>query len=275
MRERDVHKRLHSLISSHAVQLNSTDSLRNVKIQPRSGQSFQWFYDLTQQDAQQEIISRCAPPSPGERPKIDLLILDNYSTLSDGLEDENSAVAFKPVAGLITDLRGKGVSTILVHHARKDGQAMRGSQSMEVVFDNIISLRKPDIGSGEFATFDLRFEKVRAQRTAKHEPRRWMLTPSNGWQIDDNIDPQTTMDRVLEAIESLEYTSQKEVASALQLSEACVSKTIKKLDVLGRLSSGKLRERFTAAQKLRNSGGFEPFPPIDLTADDALASEPF
>ena len=53
------------------------------------------------------------------RDRVDLVIFDNFTTLSDSLGDENSAGAMKPALTLMLKLKQAGIAAILVHHSNK------------------------------------------------------------------------------------------------------------------------------------------------------------
>lgn len=91
---------------------------------------------------------------------VDLLILDNVSTLFNGVI-ENEAEGWEPVQGWLLELRRRGISVCLVHHSGKAGQ-QRGTSKREDILDVVIGLRKPDgYEPAEGARFEVHFEKAR------------------------------------------------------------------------------------------------------------------
>ncbi len=92
---------------------------------------------------------------------VDLIILDNKSTLC-RTGDDNAASDWQPMQEWMLNLRARGKSVLLIHHAGKNGSA-RGSSMIEVPLDTVIALKKPvdhDPTAGLVA--EVHFEKARA-----------------------------------------------------------------------------------------------------------------
>ena len=91
---------------------------------------------------------------------IDLLILDNLSTLTAVVRD-NDAESWGPIQDYLLRLRRRNISVLIVHHAGKGGQ-QRGTSRREDVLDTVISLRRPsDYEPTEGARFEVHIEKGR------------------------------------------------------------------------------------------------------------------
>jgi putative DNA primase/helicase len=73
--------------------------------------------------------------------KIDLLILDNLSTLCT-TGSESAGEAWVPMQNWLLRLRRQGVSVLLVHHAGTNGR-QRGTSRREDALDTVIALRRP------------------------------------------------------------------------------------------------------------------------------------
>jgi AAA domain len=69
-----------------------------------------------------------------------LVVFDNLSTLTDKIEDENSAGAMKPMQALLTHLKKINVAVIVVHHAGKNSKAFRGSSNIATTFERILGV---------------------------------------------------------------------------------------------------------------------------------------
>jgi hypothetical protein len=67
-----------------------------------------------------EFVTKCVRHNG-----IDLVILDNFSTLGE-VEDENTASSFNSIQQFLLQLKVEGVATMLVHHANKTGEDFRG-----------------------------------------------------------------------------------------------------------------------------------------------------
>jgi len=91
---------------------------------------------------------------------VDLLILDNLSTLTAVIRD-NDAESWSPIQEYLLRLRRRNISAVIVHHANKGGQ-QRGTSRREDVLDTVISLRRPsDYEPVNGARFEVHIEKGR------------------------------------------------------------------------------------------------------------------
>ena len=90
---------------------------------------------------------------------IDLLILDNLSTLTCG--SEGASDAWLPMQNWLLRLRRKGIAVLIVHHAGVNGK-QRGTSRREDALDTVIALRRPaDYSPEEGARFEVHIEKAR------------------------------------------------------------------------------------------------------------------
>jgi putative DNA primase/helicase len=90
---------------------------------------------------------------------IELLVLDNLSSLTSALREDYSGWA--PVQHWLLRLRRRGISTLIVHHCGKDG-AQRGTTRREDMLDTTISLVRPcDYTAGQAQRFEVHVEKRR------------------------------------------------------------------------------------------------------------------
>lgn len=91
---------------------------------------------------------------------VSLVVVDNLSTLCRSGR-ENEAESWEPVQRWILDLRRRGISVVLIHHAGKGGQ-QRGTSKREDILDTVISLKRPeDYNTDEGARFEVLFQKSR------------------------------------------------------------------------------------------------------------------
>ena len=95
-----------------------------------------------------------------EHPEIELVILDNLSTLvRSGVENE--AQSWQILQDWLLALRSANISVIFIHHSGKNG-SQRGTSRREDVLDTVISLRRtPDYSPNRGAEFEVHFEKTR------------------------------------------------------------------------------------------------------------------
>jgi putative DNA primase/helicase len=90
----------------------------------------------------------------------DLLIIDNISTLC-RQGKENESESWESMQTWLLNLRRRGISVLLVHHAGKGG-AQRGTSRREDILDTVLSLKRPDdYQTTEGARFEIHFEKCR------------------------------------------------------------------------------------------------------------------
>lgn len=92
--------------------------------------------------------------------EVDFLVLDNLSTLVNG-GIENDAESWISMQAWLLQLRRRGVTVLIVHHAGRGGNA-RGTSKREDVLDTVIQLRQPDdYDPDEGARFEVHLTKAR------------------------------------------------------------------------------------------------------------------
>lgn len=91
---------------------------------------------------------------------VRLVVVDNLATLCrNGRENESDS--WLPVQSWLLDLRRRGLSVLLVHHAGKSGD-QRGTSAKEDIMDTVISLRRPQgYAMQEGARFEFHLTKAR------------------------------------------------------------------------------------------------------------------
>jgi KaiC/GvpD/RAD55 family RecA-like ATPase len=118
---------------------------------------------------------------------VELLILDNLSSLTAGLR-ENDSDAWSPIQEWLLRLRRRGISVLIVHHAGKRGE-QRGTSRREDVLDTSLSLRRPsDYTPAQGARFEVHIEKGRGLHGEDAKPFEARLDLSEGktaWSIKD------------------------------------------------------------------------------------------
>lgn len=145
-----------------------------------------------------------------------------------------------------------GLTTILIHHARKDGNALRGSASIEVTFEVVLELRKPKIERMGAACFSPHFGKFRQKKGEQLLPRLWSLTEA-GWEIGEEVDLDAD-NAALHCVKSLQFVSQTEVAVHLGLAKGTVSKHLATAVERKLISREDLKDCFAKARRLREEG---------------------
>jgi len=245
MHLQDLQERLKMLSGSAVTDLDLAKVGENLSLIARQDQKpTSTFFDVTDEEHQIELLRRC------KNDKIDVLIIDNLSTVADGLQDENDATAFRCVQSFLLRMKQAGITTILVHHARKDGQEPRGSTALATTFEAILGLKKPSVPVHGKASFVASFSKFRAQGGASTTPRTWTLE-EDGWTVKE--DPEDELTATLSAIQSLQFVAQKELAVHFGVTEGGMSKRIQKLVASGRITKEGVWDYLGRARKLREA----------------------
>lgn len=90
---------------------------------------------------------------------VDLLVLDNLSTLTNS--SEGASDAWLPMQNWLLRLRRKGIAVLIVHHAGVNGR-QRGTSRREDALDTVIALRRPmNYSAEQGARFEIHIEKAR------------------------------------------------------------------------------------------------------------------
>ncbi|OQW61512.1 MAG: hypothetical protein A4S14_17100 [Proteobacteria bacterium SG_bin9] len=105
----------------------------------------------------------------------DFLILDNMSTLTNG-GAENDAESWNAMQEWLLQLRRRGITVLIVHHAGRSGNA-RGTSKREDVLDTIVQLKRPsDYLPSDGARFEVHLTKARGLFGDDVEPFEAKLT---------------------------------------------------------------------------------------------------
>lgn len=164
---------------------------------------------------------------------VEFMVIDNVSTLVNGGR-ENDAESWDAMQGWLLQLRRRGVSVLLVHHAGR-GDNARGTSKREDVLDTVIHLRRPDdYDIEEGARFECHLTKARGVFGEDALPFEAQLHVSNGadlWVC------KVLRDREMERVEEMtrEEMSVRDIASELGLSKSKVQRMQTKLRAEGRL----------------------------------------
>ena len=247
MTERTVQDRLRTLLDSGAVQGLDTEAAgQNLKIESRQGQALTVdFHDLLNPEHQDRLLDDL------RRDRVELVIFDNFTTLSDSLGDENSAGAMKPALTLMLKLKQAGVAAILVHHSNKSEDNYRGSTAIAATFEVILGLKRaedPRVDRRYSAGFLIKADKFRARRDDTMEDRRAFLIDGK-WELDGIEDQQAT--RVVQAIRSRRYVNQKEIAEALGIDQRRVSEALNRALAFDMITEAEWKKCREAAKELR------------------------
>jgi putative DNA primase/helicase len=168
--------------------------------------------------------------------KIDLLILDNLSSLTAVIRD-NDAESWGPIQDWLLKLRRRGISVLIVHHAGKGGQ-QRGTSRREDVLDTSISLRRPqDYNPTEGARFEVHLEKARGVHGDAAKPFEAKLQTRDGvavWTMQEIEDVELA--RVKALLDS--ELSVRDIAEETGISKSKVQRLKKKMEAEQRAEAG-------------------------------------
>jgi hypothetical protein len=201
---------------------------RNLSILARQAQDPEAeFPDLGTPEGQRAIVQRC------RRGKIDLLVLDNLSTLFT-LEDENSASAVRPAVKLLMRLKQAGVACLVIHHSNKGGESYRGSTMLATTFEVILKLSKgADTRDDKGTAFEVTFEKFRGlKRDEVTTPRKLHLeeVSPGAFQWKAAKAARAHLEALAEAIKTGLFSSQRALAEHFKVNPSTIHRW--KLDMI-------------------------------------------
>lgn len=160
-------------------------------------------------------------------PDVNMLVLDNLSTLC-RTGKENEAQSWQPIQSWLLDLRRRGMSVLLVHHAGKSGD-QRGTSAREDIMDTVISLRRPrEYSMAEGARFQVHLTKARGIMGDDAKPFEAHLKDENTrlhWEVQELEDVE------MEALKKLlaEGLSVRDCAEEMGISKSAVQRMKRRL----------------------------------------------
>lgn len=234
------------------------------------------FVDLADDDSRRTLLERI------QREKIDLVILDNLSTLA-AFEDEKAASAFNGPVDFLQRLKSIGTACILVHHTNKGGENFRGSTRIAATFETLVLLKATDApefiveeaeeeeaekgdeeeweegedeGSSASTGFTLSWHKYRGMRDSSIQDGAVCVLVTNTkrkeahWKILDG--DQALLLNMVEMVRSGQYATQKELAEALATSTATLSRMKRRAMQQGRITKQEWDKCLKEAAEQRN-----------------------
>ena len=159
---------------------------------------------------------------------VDMVVLDNIATLC-RTGKENEAQSWQVMQSWLLDLRRRGITVLLIHHAGKSGD-QRGTSAREDIMDTVISLRRPrEYSMAEGARFEVHLTKARSVLGDDAKPfEANLVTEGNAlhWQIKVLEDVELeTLKRLLS-----EGYSIRDCAEEMGKSKGAIQRLKKKLD---------------------------------------------
>lgn len=159
---------------------------------------------------------------------VDMVVLDNIATLC-RTGKENESQSWQTMQAWLLELRRRGITVLLIHHAGKSGD-QRGTSAREDIMDTVISLRRPrEYSMAEGARFEVHLTKARAVLGDDAKPFEANLVAEGNalhWQIKVLEDVEQ---EVLKRLLSDGY-SIRDCAEEMGKSKGAIQRLKKKLD---------------------------------------------
>ena len=233
-------------LSIKATDADQESVYKNLQIISRQDQMMNLgFLNLGNKESQKSLINYV------ENEGIRVVILDNFSTLVD-MPDENSASCMQPFQNFLLNLKQREVSTLLVHHTRKNpnGQQMayRGSQKLSVTFDNILQLEPTESDQDHEdngCSFHITSDKQRRGGEINCALRLNSVTGS--WEIIEHIPKH--LRELRDAIHLDQFKNQNELADHLGTDQSTVSRRMSNAIQLGILSNERIKDSYKLAKE--------------------------
>jgi hypothetical protein len=164
---------------------------------------------------------------------VEFLVLDNLSTLVSAGR-ENDAESWDAMQGWLLNLRRRGVSVLMIHHAGR-GENARGTSKREDVLDTVIHLRRPeDYLANEGARFEVHLTKARGifgDDAAPFEAKLETLDGKATWTT--RALPDLEAEQVLELTQA--RMSVRDIAAEMGIGKSKVARIQARLKEEGRL----------------------------------------
>lgn len=220
------------------------------------------YYHKTRQDHRGSFLDLGEPAwlpelvRTVEAGEYKLVILDNLSTLSPSLEDENSAAAWAPLNETVVALKHLGVAVLLVHHTGKGatkGASYRGSSNLTTTLETSISLER--VGEdmedqGGNARFKVVLEKFRNHGMPEIHQKVLKLD-TFGWVVE--VDEFALTETLVRRAKSLRYVTQEELGKTMGLQQYQVSRVLKKAIAQGLCTRGEFDTWLRNAKDIREN----------------------
>jgi putative DNA primase/helicase len=167
---------------------------------------------------------------------FDCLILDNLSSLASGVE-ENRGDHYEPIANWLLELRRRKITVIIIHHAGRQGDVMRGHTKREDACSWIIQLRDAKQENESGAKFVTHFAKPSRNTGDSMRDLLWHFTTDEDGlvqihcELSELSEYETFIQHVMEGIEI-----QADIAEMMNKPKGTVSKWATKAVKEGRIT---------------------------------------
>ena len=159
---------------------------------------------------------------------VDMVVLDNIATLC-RTGKENESQSWQTMQAWLLELRRRGMTVLLIHHAGKSGD-QRGTSAREDIMDTVISLRRPrGYSMAEGARFEVHLTKARGILGDDAKPfEANLITEGNAlhWQVRELEDVE--LDELKRLLR--EGYSIRDCAEEMGKSKGAIQRLKKKLD---------------------------------------------
>ena len=159
---------------------------------------------------------------------VNMVVLDNIASLC-RTGKENESQSWQTMQAWLLELRRRGMTVLLIHHAGKSGD-QRGTSAREDIMDTVISLRRPrEYSMAEGARFEVHLTKARGILGDDAKPfEANLVTEGNAlhWQVRELEDVE------LESLRRLlkEGYSIRDCAEEMGKSKGAIQRLKKKLE---------------------------------------------
>lgn len=205
-----------------------------------------------------------------EQHNIELIIIDNLTTLS-GQVDENSSQEMKAFNSFLLRAKQKQVALLVVHHSGKGlNSGPRGSSAIMATLNLLLKLEastSEKAANDQDTKFTVVFEKNR--NNVDMIPVDVKLTKpfdDDDQEEDDKqilliLDPESesTAKRVARLLKTKKYKTQMELATACAMSQSAVSKQLKECLRIGVLVAGEAECLLAEARSIEGSDDVQDF----------------
>lgn len=166
---RSLQDRIRRLMGGHEFAPESFHTLT------RDDQAGGILPDLNDINAQTMFLA-CIPEG------VELVVLDNLSTLTTGADgkESNAWESWDSMQRLLLELRRRGISCWIVHHANKSGLEQSGTERKKHIMDTVVSLRRHEAVDGAVPGFtDIEIHIVKGRDLPPGHVEPYLATLAN------------------------------------------------------------------------------------------------
>jgi hypothetical protein len=193
-------------------------------------------------DKERELLNLCDPCYQEVlldycmQEKVKVVFLDNLSSLFRGMK-ENEADSWEQVLDWLLMLRQSGIAVVIVHHANRDGNEMRGTSRREDTANWVIKV-SPNFKFAKISTgtaFTTTFTKNREDNGKQEWSMDWTFITEDG-KTNVSCHPTDLETRVYELIRNDGMELCSDIAEELGVSKMEVSRCAKRLMEKGHIA---------------------------------------